>query len=155
MSTWRSLAGIRAHLWRYRSAWAVGMSCLVLKDLAQAAQPIMIRDAIDSLGAAGGLFLRYAVFLAGLAIVKGFFQYWMRVILIGISRDVEYDMRNELFQHLITLSPDYYGRTRTGDIMARSTNDLNAVRMMLGPGVMYLCETGLTFALSIPVMART
>ncbi len=156
MTTWRSLSRVRAHLWRYRAQWGVGMSCLALKDLAQAAQPLMIRGAIDSLGAAGsGLFLRYAGYLLALAVVKGIFQYWMRVILIGISRDIEYDMRNELFGHLISLAPDYYARTRTGDIMARATNDLNAVRMMLGPGVMYWCETSLTFALSIAIMVRT
>jgi ATP-binding cassette, subfamily B, multidrug efflux pump len=156
MTTWRSLSRVRTHLWRYRAQWGVGMSCLALKDLAQAAQPLMIRGAIDSLGAPGSsLFLRYAGYLLALAVVKGIFQYWMRVILIGISRDIEYDMRNELFGHLIALAPDYYARTRTGDIMARATNDLNAVRMMLGPGVMYWCETSLTFALSIAIMVRT
>jgi ATP-binding cassette subfamily B protein len=76
----------------------------------------------------------------------------MRVILIGVSRDIEYELRNDLFSHLIELSPDYFGRNRTGDIMARSTNDLNAVRMMLGPGVMYWCETSLTFVLTLAVM---
>ena len=78
----------------------------------------------------------------------------MRVILIGISRDIEFDLRNDLFAHLIRLSPEYYGRTRTGDIMARATNDLNAVRMMLGPGVMYWFETSLTFLLAIAIMTR-
>ncbi len=62
----------------------------------------------------------------------------MRVILIGISRDVEYDLRNDLFARLVTLDAEFYGRMRTGDILARATNDMNAVRMMLGPGVMYL-----------------
>jgi len=143
------------HLWRYRAAFAIGMACLALKDLAQAAQPLMIRDAIDSLGAGPARFLRYAAMLAGLAIVKAFFQYWMRVILIGISRDIEFDIRNDLFARLVTLAPDYFGRTRTGDIMARATNDLNAVRMMLGPGIMYWFETGLTFVLAIAIMCRT
>jgi ATP-binding cassette subfamily B protein len=59
-----------------------------------------------------------------------------------------------LFHHLVSLSPEYFGRTRTGDIMARATNDLNAVRMMLGPGVMYWFETSLTFALAIAIMVR-
>jgi ATP-binding cassette subfamily B protein len=131
---------------------AVGTVCLILKDLAQAGQPLMIRGAIDSLGKPGSLFVRFALYLVGLALVKGLFQFFMRVIIIGISRDIEYDLRNDLFRHLVTLSPDYYGRTRTGDIMARATNDLNAVRMMLGPGVMYCCETGLTFALAIGIM---
>ena len=93
-------------------------------------------------------------YLSALAAVKGLFQFWMRVILIGISRDIEYDLRNDLFRHLVGLSPDYYARTRTGDIMARATNDLNAVRMMLGPGVMYWFETSLTFVLAIAIMLR-
>ena len=87
-----------------------------------------------------------------ISLVKGLFQYWMRVILIGISRDVEYDLRNDLFARLVTLDAEFYGRMRTGDILARATNDMNAVRMMLGPGVMYWCETSLTLVLSVAVM---
>jgi ATP-binding cassette subfamily B protein len=114
----------------------------------------MIRGAIDSLtaGLGFGALAKYAGLLIGLAVIKGIFQYWMRVIMIGLSRDVEYDLRNDFFAHLIKLSPEYYGRTRTGDIMARATNDLNAVRMMLGPGVMYWTETSLTFLLAIAIM---
>src|SRR6266705_5603235 len=98
----------------------------------------MIRGAIDALPAGGiGRVALFAGLLVLISFLKGVFQYWMRVIIIGISRDIEYDLRNDLFTHLISLSPDYYGRTRTGDIMARATNDLNAVRMMLGPAVMY------------------
>jgi ATP-binding cassette subfamily B multidrug efflux pump len=149
---WKSLATVWPRLWKYRRGLAVGAVCLILKDLAQAVQPLMIRGAIDALGGAGTTFVRFALYLVGLALLKGVFQYWMRVILIGISRDVEYDLRNDLYRHLAHLSPDFYGRTRTGDIMARATNDLNAVRMMLGPGVMYCFETGLTFALAIGIM---
>jgi len=147
-----SLATVRKYLWRYRWGMLLGTVCLILKDLAQAGQPLMIRGAVDTLGKPGSAFVRFALYLVGLALVKGLFQFWMRVIIIGISRDIEYDLRNDLFRHLVTLSPDYYGRTRTGDIMARATNDLNAVRMMLGPGLMYCCETGLTFALAIAIM---
>jgi ATP-binding cassette subfamily B multidrug efflux pump len=151
---WESLRAVKAHLWRYRGGLALGLGALVLKDFAGAAQPLVIRAAIDTLAHVSGLprLLRYAGLLVGLALVKGIFQYWMRVIIISISRDIEYDLRNDLFRHLVDLSPDYYGRTRTGDIMARSTNDLNAVRMMLGPGIMYCAETGLTFLLAIVIM---
>jgi len=153
---WQVLATLRKYFWRYRGGMARGSACLVLKDLAQAAQPLMIRSAVDALtGRRGGLFVRFAVYLVTLALLKGIFQYWMRVIIIGISRDIEYDLRNDLFRHLIGLSPDYYARTRTGDIMARATNDLNAVRMMLGPGIMYWFETGLTFTLAIAIMVTT
>jgi ATP-binding cassette subfamily B protein len=151
---WKELATVRKYLWRYRWGMALGFLCLILKDLAQAGQPLMIRQAVDALSVGSRIFLRFAGYLIVLALLKGFFQYWMRVIIIGISRDVEYDLRNELFAHLISLSPDYYGRTRTGDIMARATNDLNAVRMMLGPGVMYCFETGLTFVLAVAIMLK-
>jgi ATP-binding cassette subfamily B protein len=155
---WESLATVRKYLWRYRWGMALGGLCLILKDLAQAAQPLAIRGAVDALtgmvrgAAARSSFVRFVALLIGLALVKGLFQYGMRVIIIGISRDIEYDLRNDLFQHLVRLSPDYYNRTRTGDIMARATNDLNAVRMMLGPGVMYWFETSLTFVLAIAIM---
>jgi ATP-binding cassette subfamily B protein len=156
---WESLRTVRKYLWRYRRGLALGIVCLILKDLAQVSQPLMIGRAVDSLsGAATGraptLFLRYVAYLLIFALLKAVFQFGMRVILIGISRDVEYDLRNDLFAHLVGLAPDYYGRTRTGDIMARVTNDLNAVRMMLGPGLMYWGETSLTFVLAIGVMLK-
>ena len=150
---WESLGTVRIYLWRYRWGMVLGGVCLVCKDLAQAVQPLMIRGAVDSFRN-GAAFVRFALYLVGLAILKGIFQYWMRVIIIGISRDTEFDLRNDLFAHLIKLSPDFYARTRTGDIMARATNDLNAVRMMLGPGVMYWFETSLTFVLAIAIMMR-
>ncbi|HTQ56113.1 MAG TPA: ABC transporter ATP-binding protein [Bryobacteraceae bacterium] len=151
---WESLRTVRVYLWRYRRGLALGLGALVLKDVAGAVQPLVIRAAIDSLSRALGLarLLRFAGLLVVLAAVKGLFQYWMRVIIIGISRDIEYDLRNDLFRHLVGLAPDYYGRVRTGDIMARATNDLNAVRMMLGPGIMYWTETSLTFLLAIVIM---
>src|SRR4051794_37561567 len=148
---WESFQTVRKYLWRYRLGLLAGLACLVLKDLSQVSQPLLIGKVIDSL-TAGSLFFRYVGYLIVFALLKAVFQYGMRVILIGISRDVEYDLRNDLFAHLISLSPDYYGKTRTGDIMARATNDLNAVRMMLGPGVMYCAETSLTFVLAIAVM---
>src|SRR5580692_18616 len=156
---WDSLRTVRKYLWRYRRGLALGILCLILKDLAQVSQPLVIGRAVDSLsGAASGkaptIFLRYVGYLLIFALLKGVFQFGMRVILIGISRDVEYDLRNDLFGHLTSLSPDYYARTRTGDIMARATNDLNAVRMMLGPGLMYWGETSLTFVLAISVMLK-
>jgi ATP-binding cassette subfamily B multidrug efflux pump len=145
---------LRPYLWRYRRGFALGFASLAIKDLLGAALPLAMRGAIDRLTRGGGL--RLVVAFCGLMILisacKGLFQYWMRVILIGISRDVEYDLRNDLFARLVTLDSEFYGRMRTGDILARATNDMNAVRMMLGPGVMYWCETSITLVLSIAVM---
>jgi ATP-binding cassette subfamily B protein len=142
------------HLRRYRRAYAVGFGALAAKDIFGAAIPLAMRAAVDSLTADRSLRLlfEFCGLLVGLSIAKGIFQYWMRVILIGISRDIEYDLRNDLFARLVTLDAGFYGRMRTGDILARATNDMNAVRMMLGPGVMYWFETSLTLVLSVSVM---
>src|SRR5215468_987166 len=83
----------------------------------------------------------YSLSLLAIALAKGFFYFLPRSILIGISREIEFDLRNDLFTHLERLSHAYYQRTRTGDIMARATNDLNAVRMLLGPAIMYTANT--------------
>ncbi len=149
---WSSLA---PYFRRYRRGLLSGMGALAAKDLLATALPLLIRAGIDSITQrfALSVLLQFCALLVALAALKGVFQYWMRVILIGISRDIEYDLRNDLFAHLLGLAPDFYSRTRTGDIMARATNDLNAVRMMLGPGLMYWCETSLTFVLAVAVMA--
>src|SRR5580698_1300221 len=136
------IAFLRPYLWRYRRGFALGFAALAMKDVLAAALPLAMRAAIDRLTRGGEL--KMVAAFCGLMILisalKGLFQYWMRVILIGISRDVEYDLRNQLFARLVTLDAEFYGRMRTGDILARATNDMNAVRMMLGPGVMYWFE---------------
>jgi ATP-binding cassette subfamily B protein len=142
------------YLWRYRRGLILGFGALIVKDLFVVGQPVLIKAGIDSL--MGGFSLRTLVYLAlgliMLSALKGVFQYWMRITLVGISRDVEFDLRNDLYAHLLTLSPDFFARYRTGDILSRSTSDLNAVRMMLGPGVMYWAETMFTFLLALFVM---
>jgi ATP-binding cassette subfamily B multidrug efflux pump len=142
------------YLARHRERVALGIGALLLKDVFAAVMPLMIKNSIDSLttGFRMDRLILFTAALVGLSAVKGVFQYWMRVILISLSRDIEYDMRNDLFARLVTLSGDFYARLRTGDIMARATNDLNAVRMMLGPGVMYTAETALVFPLALAVM---
>ena len=139
---------------RYRRGLALGMGALVLKDVFGAALPLVIRSGVDTFtsGLSFGIILKFAGLLILFSALKGVFQYWMRVIIIGISRDIEYDLRNDLFGNLVRLSSDFYGRFQTGDMMARATNDLNAVRMMLGPGIMYWTETVLTLIFAIAIM---
>lgn len=144
----------RPYLARYAGKISLGTCALVAKDLAGAGVPLLIKLAVDSLtaGAALSRVAWLAAAVAALSLIKGVFMYWMRVILVGVSRDVEYDMRNDLFAHLVKLDGGFFARYRTGDIMARATNDLNAVRMMLGPALMYLAETSLTLVLALAVM---
>jgi ATP-binding cassette subfamily B multidrug efflux pump len=149
---WKS---VWPYLWKYRRDMALGMGALLLTDLSKAALPLALRGGIDSLmkGFRLSLVFEFAALIVLLSVLRGIFQYWMRVILIGLSRDVEYDLRNDLFSHIITLSQDFFAKYRTGDIMARATNDLNAVRNMLGPGIMYFTETFFTALFLIGVMA--
>ena len=150
----RTLKTAWPYLWRYRRRLALGLGALLMKDLFGVAVPLMIRSAVDSVTAGFTMAVvgKFAGFLLALTLAKAFFLFWMRVILIGVSRDIEFDLRNDLFAALTGLSSDFYGRHRTGDVMARATNDLNAVRMMLGPGIMYWTETTLTFLLAVSVM---
>jgi ATP-binding cassette, subfamily B, multidrug efflux pump len=94
--------------------------------------------------------------LAAIAIValKGVFSFWSRWVLIGLSRDIEYDLRNDLLDRLLLMDPEYYVRNRTGELMSRATNDLNAVRMVLGPGIMYSATTLVTMLLAVVLMLR-
>ena len=86
-------------------------------------------------------FMTYALLLLAIAGVKGIFQFLTRWWMIGVSREIEFDLRNDLFERLESLPYSYYQKTRTGDIMAKATNDLNAVRMLLGPAIMYTANT--------------
>jgi ATP-binding cassette subfamily B protein len=153
----KTLSTLWPYIHRYRKGLSLGVASLLIKDILAAALPIVLKYGVDSLtrGFQMRIVLELAAAVAAIAAVKGIFQYWMRVIIIGISRDIEYDLRNDLFRRLVQLSQDFYSRYRTGDIMARCTNDLNAVRMMLGPGIMYIAETVIMLILSIAVMLNT
>jgi ATP-binding cassette subfamily B multidrug efflux pump len=96
----------------------------------------------------------YCIILVVVMAVKGFFSFWTRWILIGVSREIEFDLRNDLFERFVALDPEFYVRNRTGDLMSRATNDLNAVRMVLGPGIMYSATTVATMVLAIFFMFR-
>src|SRR5437868_5036671 len=139
----KRLKPLAPYLWRYRPAFVFGGLSLLLTNGIWVLFPQIIRRAVDDLNSSvtRDKLVVYSLLILGVALAKGMFQFLTRWILIGISRDIEFDLRNDLFKHLESLSYDYYQRTRTGDIMARTTNDLNAVRMMLGPAIMYSANT--------------
>lgn len=131
------------YLKKYWPSYAVGTLAVFLNNGIWILFPLIIRKAIDDLnrGVTHEKLATYSLALVAVAAGKGIFQFLTRWILIGISREIEFDMRNDLFRNLESLSYDFYQRTRTGDIMARATNDLNAVRMLLGPAIMYSANT--------------
>ncbi len=94
----------------------------------------------------------YCIFIVVCILLKGLLSFYARWVLIGVSRDIEFDIRNDLLKRLLMLEPEFYVRNRTGELMSRATNDLNAVRMVLGPGIMYSATTIVTMILAIGVM---
>ena len=139
----KSLRPLLPYLKRYRWSYVASTLCVLLTNGIWILFPLVIGRAAKDLShevTRHKLFV-YAAVLLAIAVTKGIFQFLTRWIVIGVSRDVEFDLRNDLFAHLEDLSYSYYQRHRTGDIMARATNDLNAVRMLLGPAVMYSANT--------------
>ncbi|HXA56715.1 MAG TPA: ABC transporter ATP-binding protein [Candidatus Acidoferrum sp.] len=96
----------------------------------------------------------YCVVIVSAMILKGFCTFWSRWILIGVSREIEFDLRNDLLGSMVRQDPEFYVRNRTGDLMSRATNDLNNVRMVLGPGIMYSANTIATSVVSIYFMVK-
>ena len=120
---------------RYRRAFVLGLTCVLVTTAIQLLSPWILKHAIDDLN--GGVtrqkLAMYAGLLLGVAMVSAVFRFLMRRILIGASRDIEFDLRNAFFARLQQMPLAYYQARRTGDLMSRATNDLNAVRMMVGP----------------------
>ena len=139
----KNLRPLLPYFAKYWRGLAFGTVTVLLDNGTWIVFPLVIERAINSLheGVTRNKLEGYAALLIGIALVKGIFRFLTRWVVIGISRDIEFDLRNDLFRHLESLSWSYYQRTRTGDIMARATNDLNAVRMLLGPAVMYSANT--------------
>jgi ATP-binding cassette subfamily B protein len=139
---------------RYPRKFLLGLVCVVISRSVYLAAPQVLGFAVDDLtrGLTVGKLAAYGSLLLGIGVFAGIFRFLMRRILTGVSRDIEYDMRNEFFAHLQTLPASYFQANRTGDLMSRATNDLNAVRMMIGPAVMYLSDTILTFVVAVALM---
>jgi ATP-binding cassette subfamily B protein len=142
------------YLRRHRGALVRGLVCLLLTTVLSVASPWVLRHAIDDLHQAvtrEKLWL-YAGLLVGLVVLEGGFRYLMRMVLIGTSRELEYELRNDVFAHLTRLPAAYYQSNRIGDVMSRATNDMSGVRMVLGPGIMYTANTVATFVGTLALM---
>jgi ATP-binding cassette, subfamily B, multidrug efflux pump len=179
-SGWQNLKPLVPYVLRYKRMTILGLLALVMMGLLGALPQLIIGLIVDLLrgsarplstltGASRALLhplfalytplSRHALGIFCLLIIltmllKGFFSYWTRWILIGVSREIEYDLRNDLLARLVKLEPEFYVRNRTGDLMSRATNDLNAVRMVLGPGIMYSATTIATTILAVFFMVK-
>jgi ATP-binding cassette, subfamily B, multidrug efflux pump len=179
----KNLLGLLPYLRKYRPAIALGMLTLVISSLAQNLIPLATGVITDILAGSQHPFEKgshagaladswlgraipfyaahsrralgiYCLFLLLFVLIRGVFSFWTRWILIGVSRDIEFDLRGDLLDRLLLMEAEFYVRNRTGELMSRATNDLNNVRMVLGPGIMYTGQTLVTLVIAIIVMAR-
>jgi ATP-binding cassette, subfamily B, multidrug efflux pump len=144
------------YLRRYWKHLAWGGVAVVLYNVIKVLIPVVIGHAIDDMqhGATEAKVLHHALRLLLIAVLSAIFLYITRQVIIGASREIEFDLRNDIFANLERQAPSYYHTHRTGDIMARTTNDLNAVRMLLGPAIMYSANTIVFTAAALPFMYR-
>jgi len=144
------------YIQRYQQAFLLGLGCVVVTSAIVLLSPWVLKFAIDDLtmGVTRSKLALYGTVLLGLACIGGYFRFLMRRILIGASRDIEYDVRNDFFAKLELFPLAYYQARRTGDLMSRATNDLNAVRMMIGPAIMYSANTIIVFIVAVLLMVR-
>jgi ATP-binding cassette subfamily B multidrug efflux pump len=179
-SGWQNLKPLFPYVLRYKRMTVVGLLALAMMGLVGTLPQLIVGAIVDLLRGSARplstlsgvsrailhpLFSIYApmsrhtlgiycLLLVVAMLLKGFFSYWTRWILIGVSREIEYDLRNDLLARLLLLEPEFYVRNRTGDLMSRATNDLNAVRMVLGPGIMYSATTIATTVLALFFMIK-
>jgi ATP-binding cassette subfamily B multidrug efflux pump len=137
------LSPLFPYLRRYWRSFLLGGLALIVYNTAKAMVPLLVGGAIDDMqhGLSVLKVEHHALRLLAVAAVSAVALYLTRQVIIGASREIEFDLRNDLFAHLERQPPEFFQRHRTGDIMARSTNDLNAVRQLLGPAIMYSANT--------------
>lgn len=143
-----------AYLRRYQARYALGALFLLATASLAMAIPYLLKHAVDAVAAGEPLSVvgGYAVVVTATALVQALARTLSRALIFNVGRDVEYDLRNDLFAHLLRLSPEYYQRQSTGDLMSRLVNDVTAVRMMLGPGILNLINTPLYYAYGLAIM---
>jgi ATP-binding cassette subfamily B multidrug efflux pump len=182
-SSWKNLVGLLPYLARYRGATTWGMFALAVASVAQNVIPLATGVLTDILAGSSRPFEKsaqgqlladswlsrmipyysphsrhalgiYCLLLIALVSLRALLSFVTRWVLIGVSRDIEFDIRGDLLNRLLLMEPEFYVRNRTGELMSRATNDLNAVRMVLGPGIMYSGQTIIGMALAIIVMSQ-
>jgi ATP-binding cassette subfamily B protein len=149
-----ALRRLLPYVLRHRRSFLLGLGCVIVTTAIALSSPWILKYAIDDLhgGVTRGKLGFYAGLLLAVAVVGGVFRFLMRRIIIGASREIEYDIRNDFFARLQTLPVAYFQARRTGDLMSRATNDLNAVRMMIGPAIMYSANTIIVFVVALLLM---
>lgn len=145
-----------SYLLRHKKSLALGGLCVAGSALFSLTKPWIVGSAVNEIAKSinRAVLIRYGLMLVGASAIEGLFLYLQRWIIIGVSRRIEYEIRNDFFQHLERLPVSYYHGQRTGDLMSRATNDLGSVRMLIGPAVMYTASSLLVVTGAFVMMIR-
>ena len=147
-----SLKTLNKYFLRYKTRLALGVLFILCSNAAQVYIPILLKDSIDALQnkISYSIILEYAALMVGVAIIGGFFRFLIRTTIIIVSRKIEYDLRSDFWGHIQTLPARFFQNNTTGNLMAHATNDISAVRMYIGPAVMYSIDTFSKFIIVNP-----
>jgi ATP-binding cassette subfamily B multidrug efflux pump len=153
---WKELIRLKPYLRPHRGRLAAGFVCILLTNFFLLTTPLVMGYAVDRLkeSVTREKLAYYGALIIGLAVCEGIFRFFMRRLIIGVSRDIEYAIRNDIFRHLERLPMSFYQKNKTGDLMSRVTNDLSNVRMLFGPGIMYTANTIIVALFAIILMLR-
>jgi ATP-binding cassette subfamily B multidrug efflux pump len=147
------MRGILHYLWLYRARIFLGLVALFIVDGAQLVVPLIIRAAIDELTKTGTAQLAlYAGYILGIALVVAIFRFFWRYFIFGASRMIRRDLRDRLYAHLVKLSANFFANTKTGDLMAHATNDVEAVQFACGMGILALADAIIMVSFSLAAM---
>lgn len=161
----KHLKHINKYFYKYRKQLILGVIITIIARIFSLIMPEYVQLSIDAIQkhlnnstgqpAIEWTLLYYTLIIIGSALLSGFFTFWMRQLIINVSRYIEYDMKNEIYQKYQTLSQRFYKQNRTGDLMNRISEDVGKVRMYAGPAIMYSVQTITLFLCSIPLMLYT
>ncbi len=150
----RSLAVLLKYFNKYKIKIALGILFILISNITQIYVPIFLKDAIDSLETSINYdtLTHYAILIIVISVISGIFRYLIRQTIIVVSREIEFDLRQDFWTHIQKLPLRYFQNHTTGDIMAHATNDINAVRMFVGPAVMYFIDTAFRFCIILLII---
>jgi ATP-binding cassette, subfamily B, multidrug efflux pump len=148
------LLRLKSYLLRYKKLYILGFIATLGSNLSANMVPLIIRHSVDTLRYSlnTDAVIKTSLWIVGISLVSGFFLFLTRRTIIVASRKIEYDLRNDFFEHLLKLHLRYFQSKPTGDLMAHATNDINAVRNFLGPAIMYSADTLIAFVLITTIM---
>ena len=150
----KNLLTLKKYFIKYKAKLYWGMLFILISNAMTVYLPILLKDSINELqqNTTTDILLRYSALIVGTSVIAGIFRYLIRQTIIVVSREIEYDLRGDFWEHIQKLPLRYFQNNSTGNIMSHATNDINAVRMFIGPAVMYSIDTSIRLIIVVAIM---